>query len=142
MSLRKRRRASAEVNVGPFSDIAFLLIIFFILTATLTLLAGNKLRIPSAEKSKSKSQTEQPTITLAGDRITWGQGTRGLMLDELRAMLLGLELPNRPEGKRIVVINCAPSVPWQRYYEVIMAVNEAGGILGLIVDPGQSGVED
>ena len=41
MAMRKKKRQGADVNVGPFSDIAFLLIIVFILTATFTKLAGN-----------------------------------------------------------------------------------------------------
>ena len=142
MALRKKKRDAADVNVGPFSDIAFLLIIFFILTATLTRMAGNKLDVPSAQQSESKSKTEQPTVTLAGNRITWGQSARELELDDLRARLIELNLLDKPEGKRIVVINSSPNVPYQRYYEVMMAVHEAGGILGMIAEPGETTAED
>ena len=142
MALRKRRPADAEINVGPFSDIAFLLIIFFILTSTLTRLAGNKLDIPSARESKTPSKVDQPTVTLTGDRILWGGGSDQISMDELRLKLLDLDLPARPAGRRIVVINSAPGVVYQRYYEVMMAVNDAGGVLGIIAEAGESGKDE
>jgi len=142
MAMRKKKRQPADVNVGPFSDIAFLLIIFFILTATFLKVAGNKLDIPSAESSPTTSADEQPTVTLVGDRITWGQSMRAIELEELRARLFNMNLPDKSESKRIVVINSAPNVPYQRYYEVMMSVNDAGGILGLIAEEGQKASED
>ncbi len=142
MAKRKKKRQPADVNVGPFSDIAFLLIIFFILTATFLKLAGNKLDIPSAESSPTAKTDEQPTITLVGNRITWGQSMREIELEELRSRLFNMNLPEKPESKRIVVINSAPDVPYQRYYEVMMSVNDAGGVLGLIAEEGQKAVED
>jgi len=139
---RKKQRAQAEVNVGPFADIAFLLIIFFILTTTLTMLAGNELDIPAARESPKKSKTEQPTITLSAEGLSWGRNPRNVTIDELRVRLLELELPTRPTGKRIVVLNSAPKVSYQRYYEVMMAVNDAGGVLGIVSDPGETVSED
>jgi len=142
MAHRRKQRSVAEANVGPFSDIAFLLIIFFILTTTLTRLAGNRLDIPAAEESRDKSSTEQPTITLSGERILWGTGEQEISLRELRGRLLELDLPSRDTGRRIVVINCSPDVIYQRYYEVMMAITEAGGVLGIIAEPGETADED
>ncbi len=142
MAMRKRKRERADVNVGPFSDIAFLLIIYFILTATFLKMAGNKLDIPSAESSPTTSADEQPTVTLAGNRITWGQSIRAIEIEELRSRLFNMNLPDKAESKRIIVINSAPDVPYQRYYEVMMSVNDAGGILGLIAEEGQNAQED
>ena len=48
MALKRKPRPDADINVGPFSDIAFLMIIFFILATTLIKPAGGKLDIPSA----------------------------------------------------------------------------------------------
>lgn len=143
MALRRRKRsAEAEVNVGPFSDIAFLLIIFFILTTTLSMMAGNKLNIPSARESQKKSPVEQPTVTLSAEGISWGQNPKNITLDELRVRLIELNLQAKPEGKRIVVLSSAPSVPYQQYFEVMMAVNDAGGILGMVAEAGQSDQEN
>ncbi len=143
MALRRKKRLSeAEVNVGPFSDIAFLLIIFFILTTTLSMLAGNKLDIPSTRESQKKSAAEQPTVTLSAEGITWGGSPKSITLDELHARLIELDLREKPSGKRIVVLNSAPKVPYQRYFEVMMAINDAGGILGMVAEPGESAEED
>ena len=141
MARRKKRRDTAEANVGPFSDIAFLLIIFFILTTTLTRLAGNRLDIPSAQESKEKSNADQPTITLSGQRILWGGGEREISLKELRGRLFELDLSSQDPGRRVVVINCSPDVVYQRYYEVMMAITEAGGVLGIIAESGEKADE-
>jgi len=142
MAMRKKIRQGADVNVGPFSDIAFLLIIFFILTATFAKLQGNKLDIPSAESSPTTSKDEQPTITLVGNRMTWGQSVREIEIEELRAKLFNMNLPARADSKRIVVVNSAPDVPYQRFYEVMMTIKDAGGVLGLVAEEGQKARED
>lgn len=137
-----KQRRDSEIPVSAFSDIAFLLIIFFILTTTLSMLAGNKLDIPSTRESKKKSAVEQPTVTLSAEGITWGGSPKSITLDELRARLIEMDLQNKPSGKRIVVLNSAPKVPYQRYFEVMMAINDAGGILGMVAEPGESAEED
>ena len=142
MARRKKRRSVAEANIGPFSDIAFLLIIFFILTTTLARLAGNRLDIPAAQESTKKSDADQPTITLSGERILWGASERAIPLKELRGRLYELDLPAKDPGRRVVVINCSPNVIYQRYYEVMMAITEAGGVLGIVADPGEKADED
>ena len=143
MALRRRKRsAEAEINVGPFSDIAFLLIIFFILTTTLSMMAGNKLDIPSTRESRKESPVDQPTVTLSAEGISWGQDPRNITLDDLRVRLIELNLRTKPSGKRIVVLSSAPTVSYQQYFEVMMAVNDAGGILGMVAEVGQSEAED
>jgi len=73
VALKRRPRAEPEINVASFSDIAFLLIIFFILTTTFAKPEGQTLQIPSGAPDKSKSKEEQPTVNLSSTgRITWG----------------------------------------------------------------------
>ncbi|MBT3200221.1 MAG: biopolymer transporter ExbD [Phycisphaerales bacterium] len=139
---RKKNRETCEPNVGPFSDIAFLLIIFFILTSTLSALMGNKLDIPAARENPSKSKVEQPTITLSPEMLAWGKQQEDVTLPELRAKLMDLDLPKKPQGKRVVILDCAPQTSYQKYFEVVMAIEEAGGVLGMITEPGEKASED
>ena len=53
-----------------------------------------------------------------------------------------LELRKKPEGKRVVILDCAPKTAYQNYYEVVMAIEEAGGVLGMITEPGETASED
>jgi biopolymer transport protein ExbD len=139
---RKKDRQTPEPNVGPFSDIAFLLIIFFILTTTLSAMMGNKLDIPAAKENPTKTKTEQPTILLTPEKLTWGKQQEDVTLRQLRVKLMNLDLPSRPQGKRIVILDCAPKTSYQKYYEVVMALEEAGGVLGMITEAATTASED
>jgi len=139
---RGKKKPAAEPNVGPFSDIAFLLIIYFILTTTLSAMMGNKLDIPAARENPKKSKKEQPTIVLSPEKLAWGKQQEDVTLRQLRVKLMNLNLSARPQGKRIVVLDCAPKTAYQKYYEVVMAIEEAGGVLGMITQRGETGAED
>ncbi|MBC8373628.1 MAG: biopolymer transporter ExbD [Planctomycetes bacterium] len=143
MPLRRgKRQQNSEPNLGPFSDIAFLLIIFFILTTTLSSMMGNKLDIPAARENPKKSKAEQPTIILSPEKLAWGKQQEDVTLMQLRVKLMDLNLRAKPQGKRIVVLDCAPKTAYQKYYEVVMAIEEAGGVLGMITEPGETAPED
>ena len=139
---RKKDRQTPEPNVGPFSDVAFLLIIFFILTTTLSAMMGNKLDIPAARENPKKSKAEQPTIVLTSETLAWGKQQEDVTLMQLRVKLMKLDLGSRPEGKRVVILDCAPKTAYQRYYEVVMAIEEAHGVLGMITEPAEAASED
>jgi len=139
---RKKDRQTPEPNVGPFSDIAFLLIIFFILTTTLSAMLGEKLDIPAARENPAKTKKEQPVITLSPNKLAWGKRQEDVTLVELRVLLMDLELPKKPEGKRVVILDCAPKTSYQKYFEVVTAIEEAGGVLGMITEPGETASED
>jgi len=143
MPLKKTKdRQTPEPNVGPFSDIAFLLIIFFILTTTLSAMMGEKLDIPAARENPEKTKSEQPTITLSPEKLAWGKQQEDVTLVELRVKLMNLELSKKPEGKRVVILDCAPKTSYQRYFEIVTAIEEADGVLGMITDPGEAASED
>jgi len=130
---RKRRRrggpGSPEINVGPFSDIAFLLIIFFIVATTLSRSAGFVAEIPAGETS-DEAQDETPTIQLQETRILFQQ--EDITLAGLRQALLDLDLPSRatPEA-RIVLVETSGGVIYQAYFEVMAAISQAGGVMAI-----------
>ena len=43
-------------------------------------------------------------------------------------MLVG----DKPPGKRIVIVNSTPDVPYELYFEVVMAIHGADGVLALL----------
>ena len=132
MGLRRRVRPAVEFNVGAFADIAFLLIIFFILTTTFIKPEGNRLRIPSGVSDPLAKTDKQPTVNLSATSIHWGERDERLTLEELRGALMRMDLASRPADKRVVILNSAPDVPFQRYFEVVMAIHGADGVLALV----------
>ena len=132
MKLRRKKRREGEVDVSSFSDVAFLLIIFFILTTTFKVMGGQELNIPSGEDSESKDQ-KQLTIFLSGDKILYGEDSKSnLTLQQLRVQLADEELSTKKEDQRMVVLESDANVVYERYYNVMLAIRDADGIVALI----------
>ncbi|MBF0243834.1 MAG: biopolymer transporter ExbD [Planctomycetes bacterium] len=134
---RKTRSGDCDVDVGSFSDIAFLLIIFFILTTTFDRPAGNQLDIPSGTSDPSEKEQKQVTINLKPDEIRLNNGDKGdipapISIEELRDSLLALDFPKKRENDRMIILDSAPDVPYEKYYQVVMAISHAGGVLALM----------
>ena len=72
----KKRQGDIEPDLTSFSDIANLLIIFFILTTTLARPWGRQVDMPSAATppQQQKQQSDTPTVNLTKDRITISDG--------------------------------------------------------------------
>ncbi len=132
MRMKRKKTGDLEINVTSFSDLAFLLIIFFILTTTFVKPAGEKLQIPSGTTDPGKRTDKQLTVNLKPDRILFGEKNRPVTMEELHHVLLQEKLPTLPEEQRIVILDSAPEVSYQRYFEAVMAISNAGGVLALV----------
>ena len=132
MAIKRRERGEAEINVSSFADIAFLLIIFFILSTTLVQTRGAKLDIPSGQEDASEASDQWPTVSLTEDTITWGERGEPVTQPQLRERLDDLDLLAKEEDQRIVILNTAPEVPFQRYFKVVLAIRDAGGVLAIV----------
>ncbi len=77
MSLKKRNKASAEFNLSSLTDIVFLLLIFFMLTSSLTSPNVKNLKRPkSTSKTPSPqnialSVTKEGEYYLEADKVDW-----------------------------------------------------------------------
>lgn len=132
MALRRRTPRHLELDLSAFADVAFLLIIFFILTTTFVKPAGSKLDIPAGETGPAGSEEDHLQISLAGETIRYGTSNREVSIDELRAALLQEDLRAREPNKRIVLVKSESNVAYGLYYKVVMAIDAADGVLALI----------
>ena len=131
MLVKRKIRPFGDVDVTSFSDLAFLLIIFFILTTTFVQPMGSRLTIPAGTTDPNqKSQKDTPTINLSEDKILYEKDE--ISMTQLRAKLQGLGLREQKEEARVVVLDCAQDVRFDRYFQVVTAVSQAGGILALV----------
>ena len=132
MKLKRKKQANTEIDVGSFSDIAFLLIIFFILTSTFTKIAGNKIEIPSGSEEQSEVEQKQISVTLSAENITYGEDAKSMSIDELRVALAKEKFETKEPEDRMVVLETGGEVLYERYFQVVMAINDADGVLTLI----------
>ncbi|MCS7252804.1 MAG: biopolymer transporter ExbD [Armatimonadota bacterium] len=119
--LQRRRRLTPTIPMVTMADIAFLLIIFFLLTTTFSRDTGLKLKLPGA---LSPQPIRQQEITI---RIT---AERQILLDEQRVSPSQLEAALRKRiqetGTREVVIRGDAEIPYWVAVAVMDAVKRVG----------------
>ena len=135
--LGKRQTGDIRPDLTSFSDIANLLIIFFILTTSLARPFGRIMDMPSSAKPPQElnQPADTPTVNLTADRITLADGDKEgkeLTMDELRRELWKRNFAARSEKDRCVVLETADDVTYERYYQVATAIAAAGGVVAVM----------
>ena len=134
----KKRPGSVEPDLTSFSDIANLLIIFFILTTTLVRPWGRIVDMPSAATPPEQQQrSDTPTVNITRDRLTVAEGEgegKEMTMDEFRQYLWKRNFPALDEKHRSVSLETAKDVPYERYYQIVTAISAAGGIIAILTD--------
>jgi biopolymer transport protein ExbD len=127
----KQRTNAEDIPISSFSDIAFLLNIYFILVTSLQQFSGFLTNIPSADKAPAGQQSEEmPTVKLHDGVLTLKQ--ENLTLDQFRQKLVSYQLPKREGDKKVIIIEATGQVPYQQYFETMAAITKAGGIVGIV----------
>ena len=129
MAKRKKQKAVPDIPVSSFSDIAFLLIIFFILTTTMTKEKGFTTDFPSGQVTQ-KSAAKNPSVVLTGSDIRLNDQV--VSLEQLGEKLVALKLGEKPkEDDRLVVLEAHGSVSYQRYYGIMAVIAQSGGVVAV-----------
>jgi biopolymer transport protein ExbD len=142
MKFQKKPFHEPEINLASLVDIAFLLLIFFILTTTFTKTAGNKLSIPSGSTDSSKKQEKQITVSLKPGEIHFGENSQIISLDAFRQALAKENFLGKDQSQRIVILDSDKSVAYDEYFQVVMAIAKANGVVALMdqdVEAGKTG---
>jgi len=134
----KQRSSDIELDLTSFGDIAFLLIIFFVLTASLDRPFGRQMEMPSAASPPQGAESPRiPTINILDDRILYTEGEgaeRELNMTELRGELFKKEFPRQEPKARLVVLEMADTVEYERYFQVVTMIAETGGVVAMLSD--------
>jgi biopolymer transport protein ExbD len=126
-----KHRRSTNLLVEPPStatgDIAFNLIVFFLVCASVQPDTGRRQTVPRSEKDEQ--QAEQEHIEVMVTRNTAAINGDVVRMDEfvprLKNLLLGKP---RPEDK-VVVLKSKPEAEYQQWIIVSSLIEEAGGII-------------
>lgn len=126
---RRKKKAAPEIPVNSFADIAFLLIIFFFVAATLIQTKGVITDIPSGETSEAK-ENKTAIIQLHGGRMTLNDSD--VDLATLRGRLAEMRLYEKSGDDRVVMLESVGGFDYQAYYSVMTAISGAGGVVALV----------
>jgi biopolymer transport protein ExbD len=130
---RRKPTREFEIPTDSVSDIAFLLIIFFILTTTLSKLSGFTAELPSADPSQKQAaatETKTPGVQLAGGKLLFNE--QEVSLAALRDRLLDLQLASKQGQEKVVMLEAAGKVDYQTYYAAMAAIAAAGGVVAIV----------
>jgi biopolymer transport protein ExbD len=130
---RRKEKRDLDVPTDSVSDIAFLLIIFFILTTTLSKLSGFTAELPSADTSQKQAaanDAKTPGVQITGGKLLFND--QEVSIDTLRDRLLDLQLGNKEGQDKVVLLEAAGKVEYQTYYEAMAAISAAGGVVAIV----------
>lgn len=133
-SFKKRQLSDSDIPVASFSDLAFLLIIFFILTTTLQKATGFRTDIPAGTKGQVTQQEKTTTIALHEQKISLNDET--ISMAELRRRLRVMNLQSKLGDAKIVLLTATGKVKYQTYYETMATITAAGGVIAIIREEG------
>ncbi|QTN31788.1 biopolymer transporter ExbD [Akkermansiaceae bacterium] len=112
------------------SDIAFTLIIFFLVCAAVQPETGMSQALPKTEeKSEKRDQSQNLEVSITPSSIILNGSP--LKPDEFAARISAALKAKTREADRIVVVKSAPNTPYPLWLAVSQSIDNAGGILTL-----------
>ncbi len=109
MRFRKRLELKRGIDLTSMIDIVFNLLIFFMVSTTLTNTPIIKVNLPKSSSSAQSEKTENIFITLASDGELF-LNKEEVSIDELKARLQ--EIASEPEAlEKVIIIRADEEVP-------------------------------
>ena len=136
MKRRKRHKKNViMVPVASMGDIAFLLIIFFMVASQLSRQRHN-IKPPRSLDTYELSNTPI-SVTIDATGNCYLQGGKLYSVESLKPQIEMLLKDRTTEAQRTVIFRCDKSVPNETFEPAIDAIVEAGGLLGLVGEHGE-----
>jgi len=130
-TLRQDLPIKAEINVTSLVDVAFTLLVIFIITAPM-LQGGVEIQIPEADVVPLTSQLDPIYVTIREDGSVFLAETE-VPSEDLRASLPQML---RAAGAQTVYIKADARVDWESVIGIIATVSHVEGItFSLVADP-------
>lgn len=126
----KRTKLLVDPPASASSDIAFILIIFFLVCAAVQPESGIAQVLPKTEeKTDKREQSKNLEVSITRNSIVLNGSP--LKLPEF-AQRLAKDLSEKErDADRIVIVKSAPDTPYLLWIEVSQIIEKAGGILTL-----------
>ncbi len=136
--IKKKKRRAHEINASSMADIAFLLLIFFLVTTTIDMDKGIPMILPERggeikinPKNIAKILVNAEGAVLYDNRIVEDMELTDLL--ETRLKETGLDSDGKP--RLIVSIKTDRATEYERYINILDLVKEAGATKISIAEP-------
>jgi biopolymer transport protein ExbD len=137
MNIRRKLKTHTEVHTGPLNDILFILLLFFLIAATLANPNVIKLSTPKAKSDTKAKQTV--VVSIQQNKTTTGilnyyVGTTLVSGDSAMKQALIPILNKEDSVNRTIVINADKTVPLESVVAVMRIARDLGARSVLAVD--------
>lgn len=127
---QEKKHRSGTIPTDSFSDIAFLLIIYFLVATSLVKVKSITADLPSGEK-QAQAQTEKtPVVNLRGTEIFFND--KSVTPGELEARLAALDLASQESSKRVIMLESTRDTPYETYFQALATISANGGVVALV----------
>jgi len=138
--MRLTRRTNKMISEPPavlLTDLAFNLVIFFVVCASTDPESGRKQVIPRSSKDQSTQAQEAKNLVIDLDRTTVKINGSVIPLEEFFSKLEPLLASKKRPEDRMVVVKSATDTPYQRWIRVTGMIEQAGGLIAVQVEEGR-----
>lgn len=125
-----KKHRDGEIPVGSFSDIAFLLIIYFMVATSLVKVKSITADLPSGEKTSQAQSDKTPIVNLRGGEIFFND--KPVSLVDLEVRLAALDLGVQESSKRVIMLESTRDTSYEAYFQVLAAISANGGVVALV----------
>ena len=129
MNIRRRLRAHAEVHTGPLNDILFILLMFFLIAATLA--NPNVIKL-SQPKAKGDTRTKQNVVVNIDVKSGYIINGKAVSIANLKSTLQPMIA--KDSAAATIAINADKTVPIDEVVAVMRVARELGARTVLMVD--------
>lgn len=129
-SKREKKHRDGEIPTGSFSDIAFLLIVYFIIATTLLKVKSITADMPAGEKSSQSQSDKTPIVNLRGEEIFLND--KPVDIVGLNERLAALELFDKEPKDRVIMLESARGTVYGNYYQAMASISANGGVIALV----------
>lgn len=125
-----KKHREGEIPTGSFSDIAFLLIIYFLVATSLVKVKSITADLPSGQKQTQAQSEKTPIVNLRGNEIFFND--KAVTIVELSDRLAALDLSEQEDSKRVIMLESTRNTPYQSYFEALATISANGGVVAIV----------
>ncbi|MFM9964780.1 MAG: ExbD/TolR family protein [Planctomycetaceae bacterium] len=131
MKFRRSTKLLVDVPAVASGDIAFNLIVFFLVCASTQPDTGRSQILPKSEQTQQQQEQQDEHLTVDLKRTAVLINGDPVKTTEIKARVKAkLAGKSRPED-RVVIVKSADDVPYHAWIEVTSQIEDAGGIITL-----------
>lgn len=127
---KKKELDQEAIPTTSLADMMFLLLIFFIMTTTLTRVTGFVTDMPSGSSAKQAEQEKTPTVTLQGEDIRFNDQVT--TLEDLKTSLKARHLELKQGDGKVVIVAATGNVKYQAYYQTLAVIQSCSGVVAIV----------